>query len=205
MSYVPHFNRVEDEAEIREFVRDRSVATLITAGADGVPDATLLPIVWDGDEAIAHVARANDHWRRIADGAAGLFVVQGVDGYVSPGWYASKREHGKVVPTWNYSAVHLRGPVTVHDDADWKRAAVSRLTAVHEASRQQPWAVTDAPEQYVEGQLRAIVGISMRVETVDAKAKWSQKRSDEDRAGVVAGMRADGAVDAADHTQTGRL
>lgn len=190
--YVPHFNRIDDLVAAREFVHDAAVATLVTTGPDGAPDATLLPVLWEGDRVIAHFARANEHWQRIADGAPGLFIVYGPDAYVTPSWYAAKAEHGKVVPTWNYSAVQLRGPMTVHDDTAWLRDAVTSLTDRHEGVRDHPWAVTDAPEKYVDGQLRAIVGVEMLVEQVDAKAKWSQNRSDADRAGVVAGFEADG-------------
>ncbi|QAY60148.1 FMN-binding negative transcriptional regulator [Microbacterium protaetiae] len=203
--YVPHFNRVDDLDQTRRFVAAASVATLVTAGEDGVPDATLLPILWDGDRVIAHFARANEHWKRVADGASGLFIVYGPDAYVTPSWYAAKAEHGKVVPTWNYSAVHLRGAVTVHDDVDWLRDAVTQLTARHETPRAEPWAVTDAPDKFVTGQLRAIVGVEMTVEHVDAKAKWSQNRSEADRAGVIAGFEAAGRVDAASRVRTGRL
>lgn len=185
---MPAANRVDDEAAIRGFVADRGSGTLVTVGPDGLVDATLLPVLWADGLVVAHLARANDHWRRMATGAAGLLVVQGPEAYVSPSWYPSKAEHGRDVPTWNYSAVHLRGPVTVHDDPAWLHAVVSRLTDRHEAGREHPWAVTDAPERYVQGMLRAIVGVSLRVESVEAKAKWSQNRSEPDRAGVLAGL-----------------
>lgn len=191
--YVPHFNAMpEDGDTVRDFVAAVGVAQVVTVAEDGTPDATLLPVLWDGDRLVAHFARANRHWSRITDGSPALAVVTGPDAYVSPGWYASKREHGKVVPTWNYSAVHLRGTVTVHDDADFLRAAVTRLTEAHEASREEPWAVTDAPADYISKQLRAIVGVEIRVEEVEAKAKLSQNRSEEDRAGVAAGLRDQG-------------
>ena len=203
--YVPHFNRVDDLDAARAFVAAASVGTLVTTGSDGVPDATLLPILWDDDRIIAHFARANEHWKRIADGAAGLVVVYGPDAYVTPSWYAAKAEHGKVVPTWNYSAVQLRGTVTVHDDAEWLRDAVTRLTDRHETPRDEPWAVTDAPDKYVDGQLRAIVGVELAVEQIDAKAKWSQNRSDADREGVVAGFETSGRPDAAARVRGGIL
>ncbi len=107
-------------------------------------------------------------------------------------WYAAKAEHGKVVPTWNYSAVHLTGTVQVHEDPEWLRAAVTALTDQHEAARTKPWHVTDAPDSYVEGQLRGIVGVELTVTGVEGKAKLSQNRSDADRAGVIDGLRADG-------------
>jgi transcriptional regulator len=203
--YVPHFNRIDDLDAAREFVAAASVGTLVTTGPDGVPDATLLPIMWHGDRVIAHFARANEHWKRISAGAPGLFVVYGSDAYVTPSWYAAKAEHGKVVPTWNYSAVQLRGAVAVHDDPEWLRDAVTALTDTHEASRAEPWAVADAPDKYVAGQLRAIVGVELAVERVDAKAKWSQNRSDADREGVVAGFEAEGRMDAAARVRAGSL
>lgn len=185
--YVPRFNAVEDEAEVRDLVATVGTAHLVTVAADGAPDATFLPVLWRGDRLVGHLARANPHWRAIT-GGPGLAVVSGPDAYVSPSFYATKREHGRVVPTWNYSTVHLRGPVRVVDDTGWLRELVGALTDHHEAGRPEPWAVEDAPEAYVEKNLRAIVGVEMVVESVEAKAKLSQNRSEEDRAGVVAGL-----------------
>lgn len=195
--YVPRSNAVEDEATIRAFVAAGGAGELVTTGADGYPVATLLPVVWAGDRVIAHFARANPHWKAIGPDSPCLLVVRGAQAYVSPAWYATKAEHGRVVPTWNYSAVQLRGRATVHDDVDWVRAAVTRLTEVHESGRPVPWAVTDAPEKYVAGQLRAIVGVEILVETVEAKAKLSQNRSEDDRRGVVAGLAGESAPEAA--------
>ncbi len=185
--YVPRFNAMPDD-DVRGFVATVGTAQLVTVASDGTPDATFLPVLWQGDRLVGHVARANLHWKAVVDGAAGLAVVTGPDAYVSPSFYATKREHGKVVPTWNYSAVHLRGPVRVVDDVDWLRDLVGALTEHHEAPREEPWAVEDAPGVYIAKQLRAIVGIEMVVESVEAKTKLSQNRSEEDRAGVVAGL-----------------
>lgn len=189
--YVPHFNAIEDESEIRAMVRAIGSAELITVGADGYPIATLLPIMWRDGIVIAHMARANPHWRQIEPDARALLICGGPQAYVSPSWYAAKAEHGRVVPTWNYSTVHLSGTLQVHDDAEWVRVAVGDLVERHESGRAAPWHVTDAPEQYVEGQLRAIVGIEMRVERVEGKAKLSQNRSEADRRGVIEGLRAE--------------
>jgi transcriptional regulator len=188
--YVPHHFALDDLDEIRSLVREVHVGQLVTVGPDSVPDATLLPVLWEGDEVVVHLARANEHWRRITDGSPGLCVVTGPDAYITPRWYASKREHGRVVPTWNYSMVQLSGPVTVHDDPEWLREAVTRLTSRHEGRTAdgEEWHVTDAPERFVDGQLRAIVGVSMAVTRVEAKAKLSQNRSAEDQAGVVEGL-----------------
>lgn len=193
--YVPHFNAVEDPAVVRSFVRAVGAAELVTVDTDGTPRSTLLPVLWsaDGGRIVAHMARANPHWREIAAiaPARALAIISGVQAYVSPGWYASKAEHGRVVPTWNYSAVHLTGTVTVHDDPAWVRAAVTDLTVEHESYREEPWSVSNPPEGYVTKQLRAIVGVEMQVEHVEAKAKLSQNRSDADRGGVAAGLAAE--------------
>ncbi len=189
--YVPRFNQMEPD-DVRPFVDAVAAAQLVTVGDDGLPDATFLPVLWEGDRLVGHLARANRHWRRIVADSPALAIVTGPDTYVSPSWYATKREHGKVVPTWNYSVVHLRGRIRVHDDPDWVRALVTRLTDRHEQPRDEPWHVTDAPDDYIAKNLRPIVGVEIAVESVEAKAKLSQNRSDEDRAGVARGLAADG-------------
>jgi transcriptional regulator len=190
--YVPRFNAADDVEELRALVSAVGVAWVITAGEGGAPDATLLPIVWRDDSVIVHFAKANDHWQRITEGQQVLVVVSGPDAYVSPRWYAAKQEHGRVVPTWNYSAVELRGTASVHHESDWLNHAVSTLTDVHEAGSDHPWQVTDAPDAYVAGQLRGIVGLEVAVTSVTGKQKLNQNRSAADRAGVVAGIRAEG-------------
>jgi transcriptional regulator len=194
--YVPRFNALDDEAAIRAMVRTIGAGELVTVGADGYPLATRLPVVWDGDRLVMHIARANPHWRSVpADvDIPALVVVTDAEAYVSPAWYASKAEHGRVVPTWNYSAVQLTGRVRRHEDPAWVREAVTVLTRLRESDRPEPWSVSDAPETYVEKQLRAIVGLELTIERVEGKAKLSQNRSDEDRAGVVRGLRDEGAA-----------
>jgi transcriptional regulator len=145
--YVPHFNAMDDDEAIRRMVADIGSAQLVTVGADGFPLATLLPVIWRGDTVIAHLARANVHWRSIGPGQPTLLVVTGPQAYVSPTWYASKAEHGKVVPTWNYSVVQLTGRATVHDDPNWVRGVVDELVERHEGQRAVPWHTTDAPEK----------------------------------------------------------
>lgn len=199
--YVPHVNAIPDEVEVRRLVAHVGAAQLVTVGPDGYPLATLLPIMWEGDTVIAHMARANPHWTHIGDGSPALLVVTGPQAYVSPSWYASKTEHGRVVPTWNYSAVHLTGLAQVHDDAAWVRAAVDDLVERHEAHRPAAWHTSDAPERYIEGQLRAIVGIHVAVNHAEGKAKLSQNRSIADREGVIDGLRLEdsrGAAEVAD-------
>jgi transcriptional regulator len=189
--YVPHFNQMP-EAEVAGFLDAIGAAEVVTTGADGYPVATLMPFVREGDRLLLHMARANPHWRSIDGPVPALALVAGPQAYVSPSWYASKREHGRVVPTWTYSAVHLTGTATVRSDEVWLRDLVTRLTDLHESGREERWAVSDAPATYIEKQLRAIIGIEFHVERLEAKAKLSQNRSDEDREGVIAGLAANG-------------
>lgn len=144
---------------------------------------------------IAHFAKANPHWREIGPDTPALVIVTGPDAYVSPTWYAAKAEHGKVVPTWNYSAVHLSGLAQVHDDPGWLRMAVEELTNEHERPREEPWHGTDVPSSYIDGQLRGIVGVELMLTRVEGKAKLSQNRSQADREGVVTGLRQAGRPD----------
>jgi transcriptional regulator len=168
------------------------VGWLVTSRAGAAPAASFLPVLWRADTVVAHLAKANPHWREIEDDTPALLIVTGPDAYVSPSWYATKAEHGKVVPTWNYSAVHLTGRARVHHEPEWLRAAVRDLTDHHESPREKPWHVSDAPETYIEGQLRGIVGVELTVTGVEGKAKLSQNRSAADRNGVIDGLRADG-------------
>jgi transcriptional regulator len=186
--FAPPFQRVTDVAEIRRMVAAVGAAELITTAPDGYPQATLLPILWKDAVVLAHMARANPHWQAIAEGAPALLVCAAPQAYVSPSWYPSKAEHGRVVPTWNYSSVHLRGVAHVHDDVEWLRRHVTALTNHHEDDRAHPWHVTDAPGDFVNEQLRGIIGISVQIERVEAKAKLSQNRSLEDRDGVIEGL-----------------
>jgi len=192
--YVPRPNVVSDADQIRAMVTAIGAAELVTVGEDGYPLCTRLPVVWDGDRLVFHIARANPHWRSVpSDGSVpALAVVTDAEAYVSPGWYAAKAEHGRVVPTWNYSAVQVAGRLRRIEDPEWLHAAVTLLTEQHEAQRPDPWAVTDAPAPFVAQQLKAIVGLELAIERVEGKAKLSQNRSDEDRTGVVRGLRAEG-------------
>lgn len=187
--YIPPYNHEGNEDQLRTFVADVRAGWLVTSRQDAAPSATYLPIMWHDDRVIAHFAKANPHWREIEGETPALIIVTGPDAYVTPTWYAAKAEHGKVVPTWNYSAVHLTGLARIHDDRDWLRMAVEELTDAHEQAREQPWRVTDAPDAYVDGQLRGIVGVELSVTHVEGKAKLSQNRSQADREGVVTGLR----------------
>jgi transcriptional regulator len=166
-----------------------ALADLVTAGPDGL-DSTPLPLILseDGRALQGHVARTNPQWR--SDGVPALVILRGADAYVSPTWYESTREHGRVVPTWNYEVVHVHGRLVVHDDPEWTLALVEQLTALHEAPFDPPWRVADAPPEFIAGQLRAIVGVEVLIERVEAKAKLSQNRTAADQAGVVAALAA---------------
>jgi len=204
--YVPdHFRPSEDE--VRALLASMGAGELITATADGLL-ATLLPLIWEpatSGEAepgvvlgrlMGHVARNNPQWKTPPIAEA-MVIVRGPDAYISPAWYVTKREHGRVVPTWNYITAHLHGDLVVHDDAAWCERNVRALVDRHEAGRAAPWSVDDAPPPYIEGQLRAIVGLELRVTRIEAKSKLSQNRSKEDVLGAIDGLEmagGDGAV-----------
>jgi transcriptional regulator len=197
--YVPAHFKPDDE-EVRDLLRNLGAANLITATADGLL-ATMLPLVYDEGESrpglggwgalLGHVARNNGQWKTPAIGEA-LVIVQGPDAYISPAWYATKREHGRVVPTWNYITAHVHGRLVIHDDPAWVEANVRRLTTKYEATRPEPWSVDDAPAEYVAGQVRAIVGVEIVIDRVEGKVKLSQNRSDADIAGAIEGLEARG-------------
>jgi transcriptional regulator len=191
--YLPRHFQIQDRDDIEALVRSVGAADLVTIGPDGIPEATRVPILWDGrtGTVFAHLARANPQWRNVSETSPALLIVTAQEAYVSPNWYPSKAVDGRVVPTWNYSAVHLTGTITVHDDVEFVRDVVTRLTDAHESGRAAPWAVTDAPDPYIERQLRAIVGITVHVSRIEAKAKLSQNRSAADQAGVLAGLLAE--------------
>ena len=191
--YVPPAFREDDLAALQATMRDARLANLVTATAEGLV-ATPLPLVLAAEEGpcgtlYGHLARANPHWKLPPTGDA-MALFMGPEAYVSPGWYAAKREHGRVVPTWNYVAVHAYGPAEFFEDADRLLEVVTRLTDLHERPRAEPWAVTDAPGAFVRAQLRGIVGLRLPIARLDGKRKMSQNRSAEDRAGVAAGLAA---------------
>ncbi len=202
--YSPEHNQV-DEPQMRAFVTGVAAGTLITVGADGVPDATFVPLLWDGDRVHAHLARAGQQWSRIVDGSSALVVIQGEHRYLTPSWYAAKAEHGRVVPTWNYSAVQLRGTVQVHDDAAWTLDMVTRLTEAHESLRAEPWSVADAPAKWTATRLRAIVGVELLMVSAEARAKWSQDKDDADRRSILDGLTGAGDERSAQHVRHGTL
>jgi transcriptional regulator len=209
--YIPtHF--AVDATSVRELLAKHGAADLITLTDDGLL-ATMLPFAYEpsaGEHGAlyGHVARNNDQWRKPARGES-LAIVRGPDAYVSPSWYAAKAEHGRVVPTWNYVTAHVYGRLVVHDDPVWVEGVVRRLTAKHEAARlasprraaagpkafgqeDREWSMDDAPRMFIEGQLRAIVGLELQITRIEAKAKLSQNRPVGDIAGIVAGLSARG-------------
>ena len=159
------------------------------------PVASLIPVIWDRSadtghgRLLGHLALQNPQWQSVSPDTVALAIVHGPQAYVSPSWYPSTARHGRVVPTWNYVSVHFTGPLTVYRDPEWLRQVVSLLTARHEAGRPAAWHVGDAPRDFIDGQLRAIVGVELAIETVEAKEKLSQNRDAEDRAGALDGLR----------------
>jgi len=189
--YVPPAFREDDLPTLHGIMRAVRLATVVTQTREGLL-ATPLPLFVDPDEGpygtlYGHLARANPQARLAAEGdAIALFTT--ADAYVSPSYYTSKREHGKVVPTWNYVAVHAWGPTEIFDEPARLLDVVTRLTDLHERPRAAPWAVSDAPEGYIPAQLRGIVGLRMPIARLAGKRKMSQNRSDADRAGVATGL-----------------
>ncbi|MGV3552006.1 FMN-binding negative transcriptional regulator [Rhizobium sp.] len=193
--YNPPAFVVADMPEMHRMMRDCRLANFITATAEG-PMSTFLPMFLDAEEGekgvlYGHLARPNTQWKVPVIGE-GLAVFLGPDAYVTPSWYAAKAEHGKVVPTWNYETVQTRGPVEFFDDADRLLDVVRRLTDLHEGERKAPWSVDDAPDAFIAGQLRGIVGMRMLITSLEGKRKMSQNRSEADRAGVKAGLAESG-------------
>jgi len=190
--YLPAHFAAHDMARIAEFVDHAAAADLVTFDGTALA-ATLLPLIWerndDNGRLLGHVARANPQWQTARAEIPALAIFHGPQAYISPSWYRSTREHGRTVPTWNYTTVHMSGPVTFHRDEGWLADMVTRLTERHEAGRPGRWWVGDAPEKFIAGQLRAIVGVEMRVELIEAKDKLSQNRTPQDRAGVIAALR----------------
>lgn len=198
-----------DERAVQELLARMGAADLVTATPHGLL-ATFLPFVYAPEVSsrgalLGHLARNNEQWRQPVLGEA-MVIIRGPDAYVTPSWYASKAEHGRVVPTWNYVTAHVYGDLVVHDDVVWLEDLVRRLTDRHEADSARPWSVDDAPAAYVAGQHRAIVGVEVRIARIEAKFKLSQNRPGADIDGVIRGLeaRGDTASAAAVRAATGR-
>jgi len=190
--YLPDLFRVDDIAQMHALMRARPFAALVSAGALGLY-ASHLPTVLkhEGPYGLieCHLARANPHCKELGEVGEALMIFQGAEGYVTPNWYPSKAQTGKVVPTWNYAVVHAYGRLEVMNDAEWLRRHVSELTAQQEKGESKPWAVTDAPKTFVDTMLRGIVGFRFDITRLEGKWKMSQNREMQDRAGVVGGLR----------------
>jgi transcriptional regulator len=205
MYQPPHF--IETRLDVlHALIRAHPLGLLISNGTEAGITANAVPFLLDAEIAPngrlrAHMAKANGQWRQIAENpdAQVLVVFQGVDTYVTPSWYETKRETGKVVPTWNYAMVQVRGRARVIDDTSWIAGQVSELTATHEGGRPEPWAVTDAPESYVQSQLKGIIGFEIEIAEISGKWKVSQNRPVADRVGVAGGL------DAEDSAQAGEM
>lgn len=198
--YLPaHFREERREVQF-DLIRAHPLGLLISAGPGGLM-ANPVPFTAYPDEAAgvlrAHVARANPQWSELAGPADCLVVFQGPHSYISPSWYPTKTETHRVVPTWNYATVHVWARATLHPEAAWLRRQIDDLTAAHEGRRAAPWQFADAPADFVDAQLKAIVGIELAITRIEAKWKMSQNRSEADRQGVVTGLHADGGPDQA--------
>jgi transcriptional regulator len=203
--YTPKAFEVNDLPLLQDAIRQSGLATLVTSTSQGLI-ATHLPVMLDATRGEfgtlrGHVSRANVQWHETAPGAEALVIFLGLDTYVTPNWYAAKRETGRVVPTWNYAAIHAYGPVTFFEDAERLRSVVTELTRKHEGAFPAPWQVSDAPPVYIDAQLKAIVGFELPIVRLEGKQKFNQNRSAEDRQGVMEGLRQTGKSDVADLMQ----
>jgi transcriptional regulator len=192
----PHFKETRPDI-LHGLIRAHPLGLLICNGAEG-PVANAIPFLLDADvqpngRLRAHLAKANPQWRLLADNPASpvLIVFQGSDAYVTPSWYETKRETGKVVPTWNYAIVQVRGTVKVIDDQDWLARQIADLTASQEGPREAPWAVTDAPAPFIQSQIKGIIGLEIEISEIHGKWKVSQNRPVADRAGVAQGLESE--------------
>ncbi len=205
MYLLAHF--IADEEAAGRLLSDPGAADLITVTDRGLL-VTYLPVLYEPaagglGSVLGHVARSNGQWSTPALGDA-LVIVHGADAYVSPSWYPSKAEHGRVVPTWDYVTAHVYGRLVVHDDPHWLESLVRKLTETHESASSKPWSVDDAPRSYLDAQLRAIVGVEVVVSRMEVKAKWSQNRPAADVDGVIAGLEGAGRSDAAAEVRAAR-
>ena len=192
MVYLPAHFEEHDLAFMHQMIRDYGLGTIVTLAPDGLT-ANHIPFVLDakaGDygRLLGHVARNNTLWREHREDLETLVVFQVTDAYVTPNWYPSKREHGSVVPTWNYAVVHVYGPLVIHDDPKWIRGQAGMLTKQQEANQATPWKMADAPREYTDHMLEQIVGIEIPITRIIGKTKASQNRTSEDRQGVIDGL-----------------
>lgn len=199
--YTPkHFEEPRVDV-LHELMRRHSLATLVTMGRNGL-EANHIPLFLSPDPAPlgalrGHVSRSNPMWKNVDTGIEALAVFAGPDAYISPSWYATKRETGQAVPTWNYVVAHASGPLRVIEDPEWLRAHVEELTRAHEESRPEPWRIGDAPPDYIARLMAGIVGIEMTLSRIEGKWKVSQNQPPQNRAGVIEGLETSGGEAAA--------
>jgi len=193
--YVPSHFKEDDIGKLRQYIRDYGFGLLVVADNDGI-EANHVPFHLSAEQdgslghLQCHLARNNPVWQRLHDGARVLAVFQGPDAYVSPSWYETKAETGRVVPTWNYLAVHAEGSARVIEDPNWLKHHLHRLTDQHESGMGNPWSVDDAPTDFTERLVQAIVGVEIKIETLTGKLKASQNQSEKNRTGVKTGLEA---------------
>jgi transcriptional regulator len=204
MYQPPHFVETRPDV-LHALIRAHPLGLLVSNGMDG-PIANPLPFLLDADvgphgRLRAHLAKANPQWRSISENTEMpvLVIFQGADSYVTPSWYETKRETGKVVPTWNYAVVQVRGRARIVDDKEWLAGQIAELTATHEAPRAEPWQVTDAPAPFIEAQIKGIIGLEIDITEISGKWKVSQNRPVADRVGVANGLEAGGSADEMAH------
>ncbi len=199
MYQPPHFR--EDRLEVQHaLMKAHPLGLLVTQGSGGLV-ANPLPFALDETASThgtlrAHLSRANPQWRDFDPSQEVLVVFQGTETYITPSWYEAKREHGKVVPTWNYAIVQAYGRMKVMDDPAWLLGQVTAMTSAQEAARQEPWAVSDAPSDYLASQMKGIVGVEIEITRIEGKWKVSQNKPEADRRGIASGLRASGGRDA---------
>ncbi len=190
--YLPAAHRFDNDDDLFRLMAAQPLGAWVCQAA-GALEANHLPFVVDREgrsgRLRAHVSRANPVWRTLGDGAPSVVLFQGPQAYITPGWYPGKADHGRVVPTWNYSAVHVHGRARAIDDPAWLRPLLQRLTVQHEAGRPQPWQMSDAPADYIDALLRAVVGIEITIDRIEGRLKASQDEAEADRHGTVAGLR----------------
>lgn len=195
--YVPNHFKEEDQAKLHQYICDYSFGLLVIADDEGI-EANHVPfhLSSGADGALGrlqcHLARSNPVWKRMRGGARVLAVFQGPDAYISPSWYPTKSETGRVVPTWNYLAVHVQGSARIIEDPAWLKHHLHQLTDQHESQMTAPWSVDDAPTDFTEGLMRAIVGVEIQIETLTGKLKASQNQPERNKAGVKAALETGG-------------
>lgn len=201
MYQPPHF-AVTDSETLHQLMQAHPLGALITHGEGGL-DANHLPFEFDagaGEHGVlrAHVARNNPLWQEVKDGDEVLVIFKAADGYISPSWYPGKEDHHKLVPTWNYSVVHAHGRIRIHDDARFVRRLLANLTRTHEAIESAPWKMADAPREYIEAMVQAVVGIEIEITELVGKFKLSQNKAEADRQGAADSLQARGQVEMAE-------